>query len=168
MSRRAVQIEDDFDDETELPLPKRPLPNTGTRGALLRSVDDDDGDEEGEEDFDFDEMDNNAFNNNGFIPFNMNNNARPGPATPSSQQQQFFPTGPDAHAHPAAKEADNIVSDLTPYKKFVFAIYYLKCVLSVLSLQMDMYLSNLPGRETPVWDWGEAYRTTESYLVPIK
>lgn len=47
MSRRAVVVED-FDDETDLPLPNRPLPNTGTRGAILEAVSDseDEGDSE--------------------------------------------------------------------------------------------------------------------------
>ncbi|TFK20653.1 signal recognition particle, SRP19 subunit [Coprinopsis marcescibilis] len=39
MSRRAAVIED-FDDDTDLPLPPR-LPNTGTRGPLLQQLDND-------------------------------------------------------------------------------------------------------------------------------
>ena len=44
MSRRAAVIEDEFDDDTDLPLPgttsknKQSLPNTGTRGALLEEI----------------------------------------------------------------------------------------------------------------------------------
>jgi len=46
-------IEEEFDDDTDLPLPNRALPNTGTRGAILeeigiasdREVDEDSGDE---------------------------------------------------------------------------------------------------------------------------
>ena len=47
MSRRAVVVEE-FDDDTDLPLPSRPLPNTGTRGAILEALsdDEDEGDSE--------------------------------------------------------------------------------------------------------------------------
>ena len=53
MSRRTTTIEE-FDDDTDLPLPNRALPNTGTRGAILeeigvdfdREVDEDSGDED--------------------------------------------------------------------------------------------------------------------------
>ncbi|KAI0053160.1 signal recognition particle, SRP19 subunit [Auriscalpium vulgare] len=37
MSRRAAVIEE-FDDDTDLPLPSRPLPNTGARGAILEEI----------------------------------------------------------------------------------------------------------------------------------
>jgi signal recognition particle subunit SRP19 len=58
MSRRArleEVVEDEFDDDTDLPLPSdRALKNTGTKGALLEeirgAVDDDDSDEEEESD----------------------------------------------------------------------------------------------------------------------
>ncbi|EMD34679.1 hypothetical protein CERSUDRAFT_116869 [Gelatoporia subvermispora B] len=43
MSRRTAVIEE-FDDDTELPLPSQPLPNTGTRGAILQELSDDDDD----------------------------------------------------------------------------------------------------------------------------
>ncbi|KAJ7201708.1 signal recognition particle, SRP19 subunit [Mycena pura] len=39
MSRRAVLIEEDFDDDTDLPLPSHPLPNTGNIGPLLQELD---------------------------------------------------------------------------------------------------------------------------------
>ena len=45
MSRRAAIVEE-FDDDTELPLPSRSLPVTGSRGAILEEIahsDDDDG-----------------------------------------------------------------------------------------------------------------------------
>lgn len=45
MSRRAPIVEE-FDDDTDLPLPSRSLPNTGSRGAILEEIanSDDDGD----------------------------------------------------------------------------------------------------------------------------
>jgi signal recognition particle subunit SRP19 len=46
MSRRAAIVEE-FDDDTDLPLPSHSLPNTGSRGAILEEIadsgDDDDG-----------------------------------------------------------------------------------------------------------------------------
>lgn len=39
MSRRAAVVEEEFDDDTDLPLPNKPLPNTGTRGAILEELD---------------------------------------------------------------------------------------------------------------------------------
>jgi signal recognition particle subunit SRP19 len=37
MSRRTAVIEE-FDDDTDIPLPSRPLANTGTRGAILEEI----------------------------------------------------------------------------------------------------------------------------------
>ena len=53
-------IEEEFDDDTDLPLPSRALPNTGTRGAILEQIgidpdQEDDGDS-GEEEYDLDLM----------------------------------------------------------------------------------------------------------------
>jgi signal recognition particle subunit SRP19 len=47
MSRRATVIEE-FDDDTDLALPSKFLPNTGTRGAILEALsdDEDEGDSE--------------------------------------------------------------------------------------------------------------------------
>jgi signal recognition particle subunit SRP19 len=43
MSRRAAIVEE-FDDDTELPLPSHSLPDTGSRGAIIQEiVDSDDG-----------------------------------------------------------------------------------------------------------------------------
>lgn len=47
MSRRVV-VEEEFDDETDLPLPSRPLPNTGPRGAILEALTDDEDEEDSE------------------------------------------------------------------------------------------------------------------------
>ncbi|KAI0341436.1 signal recognition particle SRP19 subunit [Trametopsis cervina] len=44
MSRRTAVIEDEFDDDTDLPLPAKSLPHTGTKGAILEAVSDDEGD----------------------------------------------------------------------------------------------------------------------------
>ena len=52
-------IEEEFDDDTDLPLPSRALPNTGTRGAILEEIgldldqesDEDNGDEDGDPGF---------------------------------------------------------------------------------------------------------------------
>ncbi|KAG6896555.1 hypothetical protein C0992_007502 [Termitomyces sp. T32_za158] len=38
MSRRAPIVEDEFDDDTILPLPSHILPNTGTRGPLIEEM----------------------------------------------------------------------------------------------------------------------------------
>jgi signal recognition particle subunit SRP19 len=44
MSRRTAIVED-FDDDTDLPLPSRPLRNTGTKGPLLQEIDSDEEDD---------------------------------------------------------------------------------------------------------------------------
>ncbi|OBZ78202.1 hypothetical protein A0H81_02578 [Grifola frondosa] len=69
MSRRAAVVEE-FDDDTELPLPNRPLPNTGGRGAILEEISDDEDD----------------------VPTLIEPTA--GPASPA--QPQFRPGGPGA------------------------------------------------------------------------
>lgn len=46
MSRRTAVVEEEFDDDTDLPLPSNALPNTGTKGAILEAVSDDEGDSE--------------------------------------------------------------------------------------------------------------------------
>ncbi|KAF7291873.1 hypothetical protein MIND_01212600 [Mycena indigotica] len=65
MSRRAAVVEE-FDDDTDLPLPSRPLPNTGSSGPLLQElhISDDDDDY-----------------------------ARPGPASPHAQPNFRPPSG---------------------------------------------------------------------------
>jgi signal recognition particle subunit SRP19 len=44
MPPRATIVEE-FDDDTDLPLPSRALPNMGTRGALLEEITSDDEDD---------------------------------------------------------------------------------------------------------------------------
>ncbi|KAI0070996.1 signal recognition particle, SRP19 subunit [Panus rudis PR-1116 ss-1] len=63
MSRRTAEVEE-FDDDTELPLPSRPLPNSGTKGAILESLTDDESDSDAPD----------------LLP------PRAGPASPSQQQ----------------------------------------------------------------------------------
>ena len=41
MSRKTAVVEE-FDDDTDLPLPNRPLPNMGSRGAILAELSDED------------------------------------------------------------------------------------------------------------------------------
>ncbi|TFY78320.1 hypothetical protein EWM64_g5691 [Hericium alpestre] len=38
MSRRTAIVEEEFDDDVDLPLPARPLPNLGTHGAILEEI----------------------------------------------------------------------------------------------------------------------------------
>ncbi len=67
MPRRTAVVEE-FDDDTDLPLPSQPLPNTGYNGPLLEEINSDD-------DFDFP-------------------SPRAGPA--SSASSQFMPTSSDS------------------------------------------------------------------------
>ena len=91
MSRRAAVVEE-FDDDTDLPLPSKPLPNTGTRGAILEQLDASDSEEDDAPDL--------------FEP-------AAGPASPSLPQ--FRPgTGTGADA-----QGMKTVTDITPYKKYV-------------------------------------------------
>ncbi|KAF5389992.1 hypothetical protein D9757_003879 [Collybiopsis confluens] len=67
MSRKAVLLEDEFDDDTDLPLPNRSLENTGAKGPLLQQIDSDD---------DSDDLD-------------LNISQRAGPASPPASQSQY-------------------------------------------------------------------------------
>jgi len=49
MSRRAAIVEE-FDDDTDLPLPSLSLPDTGSRGAIIEEIVDTDDDEGGDSD----------------------------------------------------------------------------------------------------------------------
>ena len=107
MSRRAAVIEEDFDDDTDLPLPSRPLPNTGTRGPILEAIgghddgDDDDDDDEGDDDSDG-------------VPelIDTQGRAQAGPASP-----QGFGFSKERQRMPGVDDNANLVTDITPYKK---------------------------------------------------
>ncbi|KAL4254325.1 Signal recognition particle, SRP19 subunit [Abortiporus biennis] len=75
MSRRAAIVEE-FDDETDLPLPSRPLPNTGTKGAILEAVTDSEDDE----------GDYSDVPHRGPTLMGTGFSSKAGPASPSSQQ----------------------------------------------------------------------------------
>ncbi len=45
MSRRAAVVVEEFDDDTDLPLPSQPLPNFGNSGPLLQEIADSDNDD---------------------------------------------------------------------------------------------------------------------------
>lgn len=88
MSRRAAIVEE-FDDDTDLPLPSQPLPNTGSRGPLLEEI---------------------HISDDEFEP-----SQRAGPASPSSQSQsRSTPSGASWSEPPT-----NSVADITPYKSCV-------------------------------------------------
>lgn len=101
MSRRAAIVED-FDDDTDLPLPSRPLPNLGTRGAILESLDDEYDPEVEDSD------DDDVRGGNGPMPSNARSQA--GPASPSQPQFRGGAT---------TTGSDGVVTDITPYKKYV-------------------------------------------------
>ncbi|KAH9887264.1 signal recognition particle, SRP19 subunit [Cubamyces lactineus] len=96
MSRRAAIVEE-FDDDTDLALPNKPLPNTGTRGAILQEIDATDSEGEDEDD------------------------SAAGPASPSlAQFRQSAGTGAGTGTN-----AQATVQDITPYKKWtcIYPIY---------------------------------------------
>ncbi|KAH9849060.1 signal recognition particle SRP19 subunit [Lenzites betulinus] len=96
MTRRTALIEEEFDDDTDLPLPNKPLPNTGMRGAILEEI--------GRSDSEGDDSD---------APGPRQPTA--GPASPSLAQ--FRPSG--------GVDAQNSVQDITPYKRWtcIYPIY---------------------------------------------
>ncbi|KAI0684907.1 signal recognition particle, SRP19 subunit [Cytidiella melzeri] len=98
MSRRTAVIEEEFDDDTDLPLPNNVVPHTGTKGAILEAISDDEGDPEA------------------------------GPATPSNAQftRAAAAAGSDSGGmRPGSGPHINQVTDITPYKKWicVYPIY---------------------------------------------
>lgn len=89
MARRTAIIEE-FDDDTDLPLPSRPLPNTGTRGPVIEEItasDDEDSSVDADE-----------------------GDTAPGPAS-------SFRPAPLPGSDPPIK---NTITDITPYKQYVF------------------------------------------------
>ncbi|KAJ4468875.1 signal recognition particle, SRP19 subunit [Lentinula aciculospora] len=97
MSRKAVLVEDEFDDDTDLPLPARALPNTGAKGAVLQEI---------------------AADNDSEYDLDLNTSQRAGPASPPSSQPQFRSEG-------ANQLPKNTITDITPYKSWtcIYPIY---------------------------------------------
>ncbi|KAN0085911.1 Signal recognition particle, SRP19 subunit [Tylopilus felleus] len=95
MARRTAVVEE-FDDDTELPLPSRSL-LTDARGALIEEIgaSDDDSSDDADE-------------------------TTPGPASPSHSQIRPTPS-----LGPSAKPPSNTVTDITPYKRWacIYPIY---------------------------------------------
>jgi len=88
MSRRAAVVEE-FDDDTDLPLPSMPLPNTGARGPILQELNDDSDDD-----------------------YDLDTSYQAGPASPPRQQDsQHQWSSPDVEG--------GRVADITPYKTYV-------------------------------------------------
>ncbi|PPQ91234.1 hypothetical protein CVT25_000089 [Psilocybe cyanescens] len=96
MSRRAAIVEE-FDDDTDLPLPSQPLPNTGSRGPLLEELHISDDE------------------------FEPRGSQRAGPASPTRYQASAESTsrGSDPTSN------TNRVTDITPYKNWscIYPIY---------------------------------------------
>lgn len=92
MSSRRAAIIEEFDDDTDLPLPNHtPLPNTGARGPLLQEIDSDDED---------------------VLP------SRSSQAGPAYAQQRQPPFQQEEFTTSSGKPIRQ-VTDITPYKKFV-------------------------------------------------
>jgi signal recognition particle subunit SRP19 len=122
MSRKAAIVEE-FDDDTDLPLPSNPLPNTGSRGPLLQELHISDDEFEA---------------------------PRAGPAS-QSQRQPFQVTNKHQSESDSGfrPDATRTVTDITPYKTYVHLNH---CNSSrLIILQMDMYIPHLSRRETPLW-----------------
>ena len=88
MSRRAAVVEE-FDDDTDLPLPSMPLPNTGARGPILQELHDDSDEDD-----------------------HLDKSYRAGPASPPKQQ-------PFSHQWSSSDTEGGKVTDTTPYKTYV-------------------------------------------------
>jgi signal recognition particle subunit SRP19 len=99
MSRRTAIVEE-FDDDTDLPLPSRALVNTGSKGAILEEIASDTEQDEGDlDDFDYDQGVNS-----------------------STQSADAGPANVHAHQQQQSQQSGNnrTVTDITPYKSFVF------------------------------------------------
>src|SRR5258707_10687354 len=97
MTRRAAVVEE-FDDDTDLPLPSMPLPNTGARGPILQDLNDD-----SDEDYDLD------------------TSYQAGPASSPMQQ----PFSGSQHQWSSPDVEGGRVADITPYKTYVSHILLL-------------------------------------------
>ncbi|KAF8621416.1 hypothetical protein AX15_007827 [Amanita polypyramis BW_CC] len=99
MSRKAAIVEE-FDDDTELPLPSQHLPDTGIRGPLLEAVQSSDEDDDDDDDY---------------VP-------RAGPASPSGKSK--IPVKPSL-ADNSRLTGKGVVTDITPYKSWtcIYPIY---------------------------------------------
>lgn len=92
MSRRAAVVEE-FDDDTDLPLPSMPLRNTDGRGPILQEMRDEDDEDD-----------------------DLESSYRAGPASPPKQQP--FSGSQQQWSQP---DADKRVADITPYKTYVYS-----------------------------------------------
>jgi len=104
MSRRTAIVEE-FDDDTDLPLPSRALVNTGSKGAILEEIASDTEQDEGDlDDFDYDQGVNS-----------------------STQSADAGPANVHAHQQQQSQQSGNnrTVTDITPYKSWtcVYPIY---------------------------------------------
>ncbi|KDR72566.1 hypothetical protein GALMADRAFT_39294, partial [Galerina marginata CBS 339.88] len=91
-------IVEEFDDDTDLPLPSQPLPNTGSRGPLLEEMHISDDE------------------------FEPHINSKAGPASPRYQGR---PDSASKEAITASSANANRVTDITPYKNWtcIYPIY---------------------------------------------
>ncbi|KAL5521640.1 SEC65 [Sanghuangporus sanghuang] len=124
MSKRVQPTIEDFDDDTDLPLPSHPLPNTGPKGALIQSVDldsDSDQDDDDDDDDDDDEREKEST-----LSPNIKTNINPGLASRSQLPPAFgLAPPPGAGAGTGMGPMRGTVTDLTPYKKWtcIYPIY---------------------------------------------
>lgn len=118
MSRRAAVVEE-FDDDTDLPLPSMPLPNTGARGPILQDMN-----EDSDEDYDLD------------------TSYQAGPASTPMQQ----PFSGSQHQWSSSDVEGGRVADITPYKTYVSDTNDISFFTSriLIYFQLDMCLSHLP------------------------
>jgi signal recognition particle subunit SRP19 len=88
-------VVEEFDDDTDLPLPSMPLPNTGLRGPILQDINDDSDDDD-----------------------DLGTTHQAGPASPPRQQ-------PFSHHQRSPPDTDDArkVTDITPYKTYVYPLH---------------------------------------------
>ncbi|TFK41641.1 signal recognition particle SRP19 subunit [Crucibulum laeve] len=96
MSRKPTVVEE-FDDDTDLPLPSHPLPNLGTHGPLIQEL---------------------HISDDEFEPSQL-----AGPASPP--RQQYPPRTPVPPTENGSRRDNNTVTDITPYKTWtcIYPIY---------------------------------------------